>query len=647
MISNGRTNNPIPRNHVGPVTKQQAHLYNILLTRLSEVLSKLITKSKTGSQNSEHLKAIKCWETILIDLSQTVLPEMYVVFHDETTDAKQRRRLYDVTQAILFTFSYYDNTGFLPYLAQDSYNRVSRQVAANRSPVLHDQSDHYAKGKGYNAEIAHKLLEIANYVKVDGRAYIDYFAPYYNLLIAESDLRVCLLSSDVTGLKQQLKEWQKKRLLAFSIPSLDTIVRTHALANARVKHALCTWILQEYITSKQYNAKTSRGYLNTQHLSKRDALALQMDIPEPKPTNVIITAWTKFKRWVTGTSAPLSTPQLLSNATRPQLPQQNSDSAKDFSLQVTPALRIKARPEKSNQQPNHEVQAEASDIAITDELMPLSVNQHAYHLAILLTANPTSKLKQLITATNVLYGHIDYLKEKHPYLADSVEESIKDLVYNTIVRLDETASQFVTNGKVDPDIRAIFKQKHESRIERLISLNLSQIKDLNKTIIDKKMSGFEVICNQKEHKFRETIMELKILLRWLIAQQPDELQATNYQVILDKLESSTLADMQTTFFASYTNDEQRDALQHQLEQLLNHFKQQTDIDRIPDDAEDEKEIQALLELTNFDQRFSKAKEDATANNIGSRIDNINQQLQAADFIEYNKHYIEQLLKHWN
>lgn len=70
---------------------------------------------------------------------------------------------------------------------------------------------------------------------------------------------------------------------------------------------------------------------------------------------------------------------------------------------------------------------------------------------------------------------------------------------------------------VNSEVQALFIRQHETRIDALIALNLKQVKDLNGSVLEKKLAVFEDVGTSQERSFRDAIMELKILLRWLIA----------------------------------------------------------------------------------------------------------------------------------
>jgi len=156
------------------------------------------------------------------------------------------------------------------------------------------------------------------------------------------------------------------------------------------------------------------------------------------------------------------------------------------------------------------------------------------------------------------------------------------------------------------------------------------------------MAVFSDVGSEQERQFRDAVMELKILLRWLIAQQPDELQASSHQAILGSLESSTLKDMQTVFFANQTSSEQRQALLEQVQMLIEHFKQQSpyslDINSGQvDSAAQEAKIDTLLKL-------SPVKDGPLSEAAAGKTE---EQAKTQQFVDFNKAYVAELIKYWH
>ncbi len=252
-----------------------------------------------------------------------------------------------------------------------------------------------------------------------------------------------------------------------------------------------------------------------------------------------------------------------------------------------------------------------------------------------------SLLAELIDTMNELHHYLPYLQQEHPYLAHSVQELLSDITTHTIHRLDIVAKDFVKNGKVKTQAKAIFAKEHESQITKLFSHHIAEIKALNESILEKQMAGFSQTGTEAERTFRNKIMELKILLKWYVAQQPDEITASSHQVILDSLQNTTLQQMTTAFYHANTSDTQRQQLQQQLDELLEHFKAQspisnniaTNISKNTDNSSDD-----LLKLTHD----PNTPIDYENLNLGQQ----SEQLATQDFIDFNKQYVKQLKQHW-
>ncbi len=181
---------------------------------------------------------------------------------------------------------------------------------------------------------------------------------------------------------------------------------------------------------------------------------------------------------------------------------------------------------------------------ITPSPVPVTVlyiNKDSQHLRLLLSADSVTLLSELINTMNELHHYLPYLQQEHPYLAHSVAK------------------------------------EHEPQIIELFYHHIEEIKALNESILEKQMAGFSQTGTEAERTFRNKIMELKILLKWYIAQHPDELSVSNHQVILNRLQNTTLKKMMSAFYDASSTDEQRQQLQQQLDELLEHFKSQSPI----------------------------------------------------------------------
>lgn len=252
----------------------------------------------------------------------------------------------------------------------------------------------------------------------------------------------------------------------------------------------------------------------------------------------------------------------------------------------------------------------------------LSVYTDAKNLALLLSKQSNKILTDLIDAMNKLQGHLAYLQENHAYLAASVNELIKDLTDNSILRLDKLAQDFVHNGLVNRETKQLFAQQHETQINQLLNEHLQEVNRLNQSILEKKMATFDHVGSSTETLFRDKVMELKILLRWLVAKTPDSHNAS-YEVILKKLEESTLKQMQALFYKADTTPAQKVSLQHQVEDLIEHFKEKS---------------HHMMPNNNQTVHLLEYHENQA-------LDFLHQN-EAQEFVNFNAEYIKQLKQHW-
>ncbi|MDO5770221.1 MAG: hypothetical protein Q4P13_12015, partial [Psychrobacter sp.] len=636
------------------------------------------------------------WHYLLTDLKTVVLPEFYVVFHDATTAPIGRRRLYDMTQAIYFALERYR----VGVSRQADARAVLKSATSSHEHYLNQAQssiDNYVTGQGVNAQLAAQLLSLAQYIEVDGAAYIARFEPYYTLLIELDQLDSYLKQHSQLQIEQQLQDWLQRRYTAFKIidyqanepqilGSQASIVKDK-LQNNNLAHPLAVWAKQalsspsgDMILSKTgqslpLSPQTNQLILKPEQLKGGAVLSIvgvgitiaALNIPFMTIFSLlgIMFAFTGIKRIVPALNLDDPEDKLKSYSTQAMF---LSFVAIIMGTVFTPAAiytlvlalgvkvaRNSQRMLRSQEQlslPHTQSQSlgeiettrlsKASDsVQSGGPLKPLLLDQHAHHLSLLLSEAPTERLQQLLAATNELADHVPYLRSAYPYLATRVEELIKDLTNNTILRLDELASRFVQDGHINPKAQAVFLRQHEVRIEALLAVNLKQVQDLNDTILEKQMAVFDMVGSADEQAFRDKIMELKILLRWLIAQQPDELQATSHQVILDNLETSTLNQMQTVFFDNQTSSEQKQALLGQVETLINHFKKQSlfafESDR--DTNRDKGQTLPTQQPVNLEQLLQLSSPVAAGQPTESEF-------QTQQFVELNEQYVRQLVKHW-
>ncbi|PNK60602.1 hypothetical protein [Psychrobacter sp. FDAARGOS_221] len=723
MISDNVSTQPTNLSGSDIVTDRQVVAYNVLLTQVAKTVVQLQSNVANNQRIDKDLNSIVCWQYLLNDLLTVVLPEFYVVFQDDTTMPMQKRRLYDLTQAIYYALSKYNTSLFLQKLALcrnvqkpsspiDSYKAFISTFSKPKdtsTEVTQIEPDSYVTGTGANVQVAYELKQIANHVAVNGFYYLDEFQPYYQLLLNEEALLAYFETHDIKQLDDQLQWWQQQRLKAFgTLDENQSLVFT-----GNNEHALTFWMLSgttnkavalnfgsadRLLTPTRY--KNPHGKLITQPKNLKDGLSIvainlgaslvlnasfwsviivgivylvtllygsymisdafnyKQHAAKLKNNSQALILFSIICLFFGGLYSAFAMNGLLVAFWMWQLSnKQIKRHAQQIADSRAPALADSA---KQNAQHQHETQAPQaisvqvvskasaekaataeSDIDAKKEAsqvnyeLPLDISRHATHLAVLLSKPATEHLHQLIEAANQLHSHLSYLQQAHPYLATRVDELLKDLTQNTLVRLDELASQFVKDGQVNTTAQALFVEQHEARVDDLLLLNLTQVNELNKTILEKQMAEFSQVGQPIEKQFRNSVMELKILLRWLIAQQPDEIQASSHEVILKRLEETTLSDMQRVFFDSTTSDGQRAELQQQIDALLTHFKQQNAQYVYQSSAESEdSEMQALLKLS------QTQASDSMQGNQGQPLEN-------RDFIAFNKHYINEILSHWH
>lgn len=258
----------------------------------------------------------------------------------------------------------------------------------------------------------------------------------------------------------------------------------------------------------------------------------------------------------------------------------------------------------------------------------VSVYENASRLTLLLSHKGNALLNDLVDAINKLHTHVPYLEKHHTYLSVSVSELINDLTENSINRLDSLADEFVHNGMVNAEEKKLFARQHEAHIQAMLHEHLDEVNQLNQRILEKKMASFNEVGNTSASQFRNSVMELKILLRWLIAKTPEN-QVSSHEVLLKRMEDTTLKHMQDVFYKSDTTDEQRAELQQQVEDLIGHFKSQS-----PDHAKQQSASDDPLLL-----EYSENQALDFQTNLGSNS-------ATQDFIEFNAQYVKQLKRHW-
>lgn len=638
------------------------------------------------------------WHCLLMDLKTVVLPEFYVVFNDPTTLASARRRLYDVTQAIYYALKRYLDAALYAHDAvkADKKSNSTETTGDEATDPLSPQflkpvfvPDSYVSRQGKNAAIAAELYELAQFVDVDGMQYIEQFDPYYSALIELNNLEALLQAHSQKTLVEQLARWQQARLTSFGVISEHTQFQHPSILNSKLNHNLAKWLLSEVLDLSYPPAPLAviqpvhdELIIKPAQFKKGAALSL---VGAGSAALVGIGPLFGVVMFLVSTSAAIMSSKLLFQAVNFRRYHDQIGTATTYAMWIsffglflgmpwtfmaiyvlciaswTKTYNRNQQASRLNQLTvaNHSKktsnQAARKPPRPIDPTHTLSLNIHAYHLGLLLSDEATERLTQLLVATNELNDHLKYLQSTYPYLATRVRELVTDLTQNTIARLDELASRFVEDGAVNPEVQALFIRQHETRIDELIALNLKQVNDLNTTILEKKMAVFDDVGNRQERPFRNAIMELKILLRWLIAQQPDELQASSHQVILDNLETSTLKDMQATFFDNHTNHEQRAALLAQVETLLAHFKQQSPFalnvnSGHIDSAVQELELESLLQLSQPKGKIPITTEDESMASDSYGVmagDEQAAQVKAQDFVTFNQAYINELVKYWH
>lgn len=684
----------------GSVTSTEIDAYNTLLTQLSLVIdhlqeqiviandseNKYPASYSDNTKNNAHLEDVNFtvldlawphWEHLLMDVKIAILPELYVVFNNPKELTTARRRLYDRAQAIYYALLSHLNA------ALDAYDSTSSVHSATLADIANQiTTDSYISIQGKNALIANELLELSKLAKVDAINYLDKFEPYYTILIEPDSLKQFLRSHSQQSLIEQLDQWQQNRFSAFSVITQQAILREPDLMNSRLDHSLASWLLRDILGQRHFpeTLKQEKAFINDTNKNgviigfsifglvslatifmmassnmSAFAFSVLIGIPGSLVSLLILSKNLNFRHHYQGISSASTVSLLI--AFFMMFFGMPFTMIAIFTFILGTGLKIVNKISYSSY-PKYELPLATSTVKVvqrsTKYKQPiydegrLSLNEHAYYLGILLSPEPTERLQQLIIAMNELHDNLSYLHAAYPYLATRVRELIKDLSHNTVARLNELASQFVTQGVVNKEIEALFARQHETRIDTLITLNLKQVKDINSTILEKKLAVFEDVGSSQEHPFRDAVMELKILLRWLIAQQPNELQASSHQVILDNLESSTLKDMQAVFFDNKTNTKQREILLSQVQTMLVHFKQQSpyalDVSSgHVDSAAQQTTLDNLLQL-------SKSKDDKSVKadeHLAVSVDELVAQTKTQEFIAFNQAYIGELVKHWH
>ena len=654
-----------------------------------------ISSDHTAQQTISHHEELK-WYGLLIDLKIVVLPEFYVVFNDSTTLATARQRLYELTQKICHIFQRYLDAS---NSKQKSSHPISKEAFKDATDLKDNPFqplvvDDYINGRGPNAQIAVELQQLAQLIAIDGVRYIEAFEPYYELLLKLNHLKTFLRPYTQLTLTKELEQWQRSRFIAFSIIDKHNSDKYPNIMNSRLDHALAGWMLKE-VLGQRYYPKVLKQEKALVRDDTRSGVALGvivfvsvilgitiLSISSPVaafsfgmlvgfPSSFLslfllskkLNFYDNYKDIKVNTSVTTGLAFIILFFGMPWTMIALNFFILSIGLKVVnnvsylsrPKLQIPAKEpinisSSSNLNSLNNVAAtserlvELKDKPKNDTIM-LMLNTHAYHLGLLLSSEPTEQLRQLIVAINELTNHLTYLNTAHPYLATRVREHIKDLSQNTIVRLDKLASNFVDNDKVDREVQALFIRQHETRINELITLNLKQVQDLNITILEKQMAVFNEVGSKQESLFRNTVMELKILLRWLIAQHSDNLESKSHQVILDQLESTTLMEMQIVFFDNKTTTTQREALSDQIETLLNHFKLQSSHDiASSDDLIKDHGQQTVADLSDLLNLSKSAHKPALSI---EEVDTLNAQQKTQHFIDFNQVYVNQLVKHWH
>lgn len=248
-------------------------------------------------------------------------------------------------------------------------------------------------------------------------------------------------------------------------------------------------------------------------------------------------------------------------------------------------------------------------------------------LQFVLSSDVAHVLEKLVIELTNLQEHLGYLAQHHPYLATSVDELINDIRHNSLVRFDKTASTLLSKNKtIQRNNIATFVKTQQSNVIDVLQEHVNEVTALNQSILDKKMAEFEKVGTKQEKAYRDAIMELKILFRWHIAQQPEN-EVNRHQVLYKKLETSTLQEMQNVFYQADSTEAQKNRLVEQANELLDYFKDL--FYRYEDDNQANNNMVLQLEYKP-NQAMNQPK---------------NAQTNA--FLDFNEQYIKQLKKHWH
>ncbi len=605
------------------VTPLQSVEFNGVLTSISECVFVhqleqslplfLQQSQQTSQQPSQNHHLQHNWQLLLQHLTRVVLPEIYVFFHDTSCRSEQRHVIHQKIDKVLRQFRKWTK-----------YSPMQLQMISQNNLYQGNTVDNYLVGTGQYGSMACNLLPLMMLSNVNGNLYLKDIAPLISLLLDNDRLQQFLLQ-DSLAMIEQLDDWTDKRLLNFSQPTSEELAN-HSQILCEKQHPLIKHVQQDFqvlVSSNELELITTDNNLS----DKKNVLLNILAVIK----NVL--SFLKKKFWdIKNENISIFQKLLiialfffgclyLSARVSPIFPFLFSFGAIAMVFIVEFFTSIN-QPENIENNSNQQIEEEIKEVKNDrDNLFPIILEHKDSNRLKQLFSNDTFlSLRTLISVVNDTHGYLDYLHEHHPYLANSVNELLMDIAINTILRLNQQAENFFQQGKLDYTAKKIFANKHEENVYKILTNHINEVTALKESIIAKQMAGFAGFGSEQERQFRDSVMELKILLNWFVAQEDDE-AVSKYGFIKEKIESEMLVNMETIYYQADTTSEQKDELYKQVQELLSYFKSQS-----PQSAHGQ--LQLTSQFTTID----------TSHLLG--------QSETQQFIDFNKYYLKELQKHW-
>ncbi len=609
------------------VTPLQSVEFNGVLTSISECLfvhqleqslPLFLQQSQQAPQQNHHLQ--HNWQLLLQHLTRVVLPEIYVFFHDTSCRAEQRHVIHQKIDKVLRKFRKWTK-----------YSPMQLQMISQNNLYQGNTVDNYLVGTGQYGSMACSLLPLMMLSNVNGNLYLKDIAPLISLLLDNDRLQQFLLQ-DSLAMIEQLDDWTDRRLANFSQPTSEELA-DHSQILCAKQHPLIKHVQQDFqvsVSSNELELITTDNNLSDKKgtllnklsvIKKRfwdsgdgyisikkkywDSEDEHISLSQKVFLIVLFILWCRFPFLI---SFGVIIAFILYEFPR------NNDMQKE--KQIEQSKEVKK--EKTIKQKVTTQQVKKDDIQ-EDNLFPLKAHREGRYLKELFSHKTFSVFRELVNVMNDTHEQLDYLQKNHPYLANSVSELLMDIAVNSIIRLNQQAENFAKKG-IDDTIKTMFANKHEQNVREVLTNHINEVTALKESIIAKQMAGFASFGSEQERQFRDSVMELKILLNWFVAQEDDE-AVSKYGFIKDKIESEMLVNMETIYYQADTTSEQKDELYKQVQELLRYFKSQS-----PQSAHGQ--LQLTSQFTTID----------TSHLLG--------QSETQQFIDFNKYYLKELQKHW-